>query len=61
MRFAQTILDKDPNYILVSDESGYNQYYIPGTDDTLPVYSREMGKMKFSSPEEKQAFIKKYR
>lgn len=60
MKFAHTILDKDPNYKHVN-EGNYDDAYIPVEDYSLPVYSRYRGKMKFDSEEDKLAFIKRYR
>lgn len=60
MRFASALLDRDENYIHIT-EDGWNEYYIPRHDDTLPVYSRRRGKLRFESEEEKKAFVRKYR
>ena len=55
MKFAQTILAGDKNYVFVGDN--WDGLYLPLSDYTLPVYSKQHGKMHFDSLEEKIAFI----
>lgn len=55
MKFAEEVLDSDPGYTLVDDD-----FYIPVSDYTLPVYSKDLGKMRFANEEEKMKFIRSH-
>lgn len=52
MKFAKKLLDTDEHYLHVDN------YYVPASDYTLPVFSEYNGKMSFGSEEEKIQFIK---
>ena len=56
MRFANSILEKDPKYVTI--RNGLELLFVPATDYSLPVYSSLRGKLAFNSEHEKIEFIK---
>ena len=58
-RLTQALIESDSKYIQVG-EGGCESYLIPKCDNTLPVYGY-MGKIHFSTKEEKDKFLKKKR
>lgn len=58
-RLTQALIESDSKYIRVG-EGGWESYLIPKCDNTLPVYGY-MGKIHFSTQEEKDKFLKKKR
>ena len=57
IRFANAILERDPNYMTIRDGWG-ELLFVPKTDFSLPVYSSQRGKLYFDNEEDKKHFIK---
>ena len=60
MDFAHEILERDENYVRI-ESSIQGELYLPRLDYSLPVYSRDMGKMYFDNQEEKVKFIEAHK
>ena len=60
MDFAHEILERDENYVHI-ESSIQGELYLPRFDYSLPVYSRDMGKMYFNNQEEKVKFIEAHK
>lgn len=57
MRFAESVLERDPNYETIRDGRG-ELLFIPRTDYSLPVYSSRRGKLHFDNDKDRIVFIR---
>ena len=60
MNFAHEILEWDENYVRI-ESSIQGELYLPRFDYSLPVYSRDRGKMYFDNQEEKVKCIEAHK